>query len=108
MPKGTKRRKYEGVFRKVLAENAASLIAEIFATSANRPKALAAKAKVSLSTAQRVLEGTIGASIDVIEQIAKALGTTPAALLTPSAAMRHLLSKPDQPETRVVGKKSPP
>lgn len=62
--------KVPGFMRHVLAGNVAALMKLHFMESRNRPKALAAKAGVSLSTIQRILEAKTGATLDNIESIA--------------------------------------
>lgn len=81
--------KLPGFMRLVVAENVKGLMDVRFRESRNRPKALAeatGKPKEggqSLSTIQRVLAGSIGASIDTLEAIAKALDVSLYQLMIP-------------------------
>lgn len=81
-----KRRKLVGYMRKVLAANLAHLLASHaeFKLSANKPKLLSERADVSLSTVQRVLAGQVGASLDVIEQLAAVFDVSVYQLLLPN------------------------
>jgi transcriptional regulator with XRE-family HTH domain len=89
-----KKRKVPGVMRQVLAENVRASMEREFAVAANKPKELARAAGVTLSTVQRVLEADVGASIDNIESIAKALRSSAYDLLRPSPELRTLLDAP--------------
>lgn len=80
-----KRRKVPGILRSVLARNIGERLDAVYPTSANQDKALATAAGVSLSTIQRIRKAEVGASIDNIEDIAKALRTSVTSLLTPLA-----------------------
>lgn len=70
--------------RHVLAENVAALMALHFKESRNRPKALAGKAGVSLSTIQRILEARTGATLDNIEAIAEVFELSVYQILIPA------------------------
>lgn len=89
MPKGgkpgvTKRRKVDGFMRSILAANVKALLEKHYATSTNRPLALAKDAGVSLSTVQRVLAEDVGASLDVVEAIATVFHLSSYQLLIPA------------------------
>lgn len=80
----TKRRKAEGFMRAVVSNNVRLLLAKHYPLSTNRTKALAVDAGVSLSTVQRVVAGEVGASVDVLEQIANVFQLSVYQLLVPS------------------------
>jgi len=86
-----KRRKLPGVMRTILAHNITRRMHVVFATEPNKDKALAEAAGVSLSTVQRIRGADVGASIDQIEEIAKALRSSVAELLTPREDIRRFL-----------------
>lgn len=65
-----KRRKVAGFMREVVAQNVRALIAHHYKDADNKPKRLAEDARISLSSAQRVLSAEVGASIDTLEAIA--------------------------------------
>ena len=63
--------------------NTQALMDVVFAESTNRPMDLAKKAGISLSSVQRVLSASAGASIDTIENLALALDVSPYQLIIP-------------------------
>lgn len=83
--------------RTILAHNIAVRIHQVFAAAPNKDKALADAAGVSLSTVQRIRAAEVGASIDQVEALAKALRTSVAELLTPMKEIRRFLlaAEPD-------------
>jgi transcriptional regulator with XRE-family HTH domain len=95
MAHGPKRPKNVGMLRYVLASNVSSLLPIVYSSIEDRTareKALARAANVSASTVQRICAGSVGASIDNVEFIARALGTTVTELLTPSDATKRALN----------------
>ena len=70
--------------RHVLAENVDALMKLHFRDSRNRPKALAHKAGVSLSTVQRILAMQTGATLDNIEAIAGVFSLSAYQILIPA------------------------
>lgn len=79
--RGTKRRKYIGEVRAVLAANIARLQIARYLDSTNRDKALASDVKMSLSQIQRIRTGEIGTSVDQLELLAQHFGVEPWMLL---------------------------
>lgn len=83
--KGQKKRpKVAGIMRQVLGRNVKALMNRHYSEHANKPKALAKAAGVSLSTVQRIIAAEIGASLDNIEAIALALDASTYQLLIPA------------------------
>lgn len=76
--------KVPGFMRMVLAVNVRLLMAHHYRESTNRPKALAKDAGVSLSTIQRILGATNGATIDNIEAVSAAFQLSAYQLLIPA------------------------
>lgn len=77
--------------RMILSRNVVAAMTEKWPQLANktaREKALAKAAGVTASTVQRIIGCLTAANVDTLESIAEALGTTPAALLTPYAGAR--------------------
>jgi methylphosphotriester-DNA--protein-cysteine methyltransferase len=85
----TKQPKVAGFMRAVLAENLRRLMDQHYKESRNRPKALAQDAGVSLSTVQRILSATVGATIDNIEAIAAVFHLSTYQLLLPSLSVMN-------------------
>ena len=83
MATSTRKRKIPGIMRDVLAANVRALMDREFKDSDNRPMALHLKSGVSLSTVQRTLDASTGASIDTIESLSLALGVSPYQLILP-------------------------
>lgn len=73
--------KTPGELRAVIARRVGVAMRSEFKAEANKPKALANRAGVSLSTIQRILEGQNGPSVDTVEVIADALNVAVDALL---------------------------
>jgi len=95
--------------RAILAHNITRKLHEVFVTQANKDRALANAAGVSLSTVQRIRRAEVGASIDQIEEIAKALGISVAELLTPREEIRRfLLAAEPAPTYDAAAIRSPP
>lgn len=69
--------------RSILGANVKNLMEHHYRESANKPKALAVDAHVSLSTVQRILVGETGATIDNIESLATAFSLSAYQLLLP-------------------------
>jgi DNA-binding Xre family transcriptional regulator len=67
--------------RKILAANVRRRMDERYKERGDRPKALAEAAGVTLSTVQRIIKHEIGATIDTVDMIAKALRCEPDELL---------------------------
>src|SRR6185312_11225829 len=77
------------VIRGILAGNVTALRDRVYADRPDetaRNRALAEKAGVSPSQVQRVVNGELGTSIDIVEWLAGALGVRPQDLLTPYVA----------------------
>jgi hypothetical protein len=95
MARGPKKPKNTGMLRYVLASNVSALLPVVFHSLKDitaRQRALATQAHTSLSTIQRICTGDVGANLDTIEFVARALGTTVTELLTPSEATRRALN----------------
>lgn len=88
----TRKRKYPGWIRKIVAQNVRALMDKKYAAERNRPGKLSQDAKVSLSTIQRLLSEDVGASIDTIESVARILKVPPFQLLMPSEEMQRAIS----------------
>ncbi len=84
MKRHPKTPKLPGFMRSVLAHNVEELMHRHFSMSSNKPKALAAQAKVSLSTVQRIIAAEVGASLDNIEAIASVFEVSTYQLLVPN------------------------
>lgn len=80
----TKRPKYVGFMRTVVASNVRALIDDHYKESPNKPKALAKATGLSLSSVQRVLSAEAGASIDTLEAIANAFEISVYQLVLPN------------------------
>ena len=81
--------KVPGQLRKVVAANV-DLMAKIeFRDEANVPLALAKLANVSKSTIQRILEAKVGAELETIEKVAKALGLIPYQIFIPNLDVKN-------------------
>ena len=76
--------KVPGLMREVVKANIRSLMERVYKDSRNRPKSLAKDAEISLSSVQRMLEGTTGATIDNLEAVASALDVSVYQLLLPN------------------------
>jgi transcriptional regulator with XRE-family HTH domain len=83
-----KRPKYQGRMRTILAENVEGLMPLRFPEKNDRVKALAHAAGVSRSSVQRVVNAEHGASVDILEAIASALGVLPHELLVAKRVRR--------------------
>jgi len=81
--------KVPGFMRSILAENVAALMEVHFKDKANKPKALAKKAGVSLSTVQRIIAQGTGASLDNIEAVAIAFDMSVYQLLLPALEVKN-------------------
>lgn len=84
MKGATKRKKIPGFMRVIVAANVKAAMEHKFSEHSNKPKRLAEAAGVSLSTVQRIVGGTNGASIDHIESVADALDLSAYQLLVPN------------------------
>jgi len=80
-PKGPK---YVSHMRKPVGDNVRALMERAFEMSSNKPRELAKRAGVSLSTVQRVISGEIGPSLDILEQLATALDVSTYQLVLPN------------------------
>lgn len=80
----TRAKKAPGRMREVLGRNLNGLMNKVFADSSNRPLSLSRKAGMSLSNIQRIVKGEQGASLEKIEDLAKALEVFPYQLLIPN------------------------
>lgn len=81
--------KVPGQLRKVVAANV-DLMAKIeFREEKNVPLALAQLAGVSKSTVQRIMSGDVGADLETIEKVAKALGLIPYQLFIPNLDVKN-------------------
>lgn len=88
--KGKKKtHKAPGIMRKVVARSVRKLMEHHFAESPNRPKSLAIRAGISLSSVQRVLAADNGANIETLEAIALALDVSPYQLLIPNLDVKN-------------------
>lgn len=76
--------KVAGFMRAVFADNVQKLMLHHYRDSANRPKALAMAAGVSLSTVQRILAGASGATLDNVESVAGAFHLSAYQIMVPS------------------------
>lgn len=97
----SKRDKGQSLLRRFLAGNVVALRDRKYPALPNitaRNKQLAEDADVSPSQVHRVIEGSLGASIDIVERLAMALDVRPQDLLTPYYA--HSVDAKDQPPTR--------
>lgn len=100
----SKRDKLSKTLRRHLADNVSGLRdikygSEMSETARN--KALAREADISLSQVQRIINCELGASIDYLEALAKALETRPQDLVTPYFASRFSSEPiPLRPRTR--------
>lgn len=80
-----------GVMRTILAQNVTRRRDVVFANQTNKDKALAGAARLSLSTVQRIRAAEVGASIDQIEELAKAPRVSVPELLTATMEVRRFL-----------------
>ena len=72
--------------RKTLAANVRARMEARYKDRGDKPKALAEAAGVTLSTVQRVINAEIGATLDTVDMLAKALRCEPYQLLLDDAA----------------------
>ena len=84
-----KKTKVNGVVRRAFADNVNRLLLSRFPLSANRPKALAVAAGISLSSVQRAISGETAPTLDTVEAISVALRVTPSTLLLPVGEHRR-------------------
>lgn len=91
MPRGTKARKIATMSRAVVAENVRWRLAAIYGAKENPTMELAVDARLSHSTVQRVLASSVGASVDILESLAKALDCSIAELFEPSEQVMRAL-----------------
>lgn len=89
-----KTRKVPGILRYVVAENVNRRMGEVYRGRSNIVKCLAVDSGVAMSTVQRILAGTVGASIDNLEAVASALRVQTYQLLIPDE--RHVITAPSQ------------
>lgn len=83
---GPKRRKTPGFMRTVLAANVRALLEHQYRSEAHttaRLRSLSKDSGLTLSSIQRVLDSSTGATIDTIEQLATAFGVQVYQLLSP-------------------------
>ena len=98
MTRRSKKDKKPSALRLLLASNVEVLRDERYSTLPNptaRNKQLAKDADVSPSQIERVIAGTLGTSVDVLEAMANALRVRPQDLLTPY--FRQFQQADDQP-----------
>lgn len=96
----SKARRPPTVIRGILGKNVIALRDDVYGKLPNitaRNRALASEAGTTLSQIQRICDGKLGTSIDVVEWLAEALGVRPHDLLTPyfTARMPAPTSEPD-------------
>jgi transcriptional regulator with XRE-family HTH domain len=88
MPK-PKSPKVPGQLRRIVAANV-DLMAKIeFRERPNVPLALAHASGVSKSTVQRIISGDVGADLETLEKVAKALGLIPYQLFIPNLDVKN-------------------
>ena len=75
--------KIPGFDRAILADNVRKLMEHHFPMAGDRPRRLAKEAQVSLSSIQRIYKGEVGANLDTIEAVARALSLSAYQLLIP-------------------------
>lgn len=80
----TKELKVPGLMREIVKANVRALMNLAYKESRNRPRALAKDAGLSLSSVQRILDATTGASIDNLEAVASALDVSLYQLMLPN------------------------
>ena len=100
MGTNSRRRKAPGLTRRILAENLRTLMARHYATSWNKPVALSKDSGAGASSIQRILDCQVGASIDTVEALARALQTSVPELLTHASGKPS--TAPQQPPTEVI------
>lgn len=86
MTRRTKSQKFPSPLRALVARTVVQLRDRKYKTLptvTDRNRALAKEADVSLSTIQRIVDGDAGASVDTLDDLAKALEVRPQDLLTP-------------------------
>lgn len=86
MARRSKRYKKQGVIRAILASNVRALRDHSYRahpTDTSRNRALARDADTTLSQIQRILAGSVGIGIDLLEAIAQVFGVRPQDLITP-------------------------
>lgn len=91
MGRRSKNQKPPTMIRQILAANLAALRDRKYPVHHNvtqRNRSLAKAAHTTLSQIQRILSLSVGTSIDLLEELAHALGVEPADLLTPYFANR--------------------
>lgn len=79
----TKKPKVAGQLRYVFAANVRALVDARFKDSRNKPMDLSKAAKVSFSTAQRILSAETGPDMETVESVANAFRIDPYRLLLP-------------------------
>lgn len=95
------------MIRTVVARNVERLRDARFPLEKNKNRALAAAAGISLSQVQRILNQSLGTSIDNIEWLANVFAVRPQDLLTPYFSDLH--NSPDPPaHTHSVHDAEPP
>lgn len=77
----TRKRKAPSPWRKVVSANVIQGMDREFPASPNKPRSLSKKSGVAFSTVQRVVNGTSGASVDILADLAAALRMAPHNLL---------------------------
>jgi hypothetical protein len=82
-----KKTKVAGEARRLFANNLRRLMEVHYSESANKPKALALAAGVTLSTIQRSLSAENAQTLDTVEAISKAFGLRPHELLLEKLAI---------------------
>jgi transcriptional regulator with XRE-family HTH domain len=80
----TKKRKEAGQSRRVLARNLKALMEDRYPDEPNKPKWLAERAKISMSSVQRIFSAETGATVDTLDSVAHALDVPPFSLLLDS------------------------
>ena len=81
--------KTPGILRDVVADNIQALMNVNYRGSENKPLDLANDAGISLSSVQRILNKSVGASVDTLERISIALGVSVYQLLIPNLNPRN-------------------
>ncbi|HNP65500.1 MAG TPA: helix-turn-helix transcriptional regulator [Woeseiaceae bacterium] len=80
----SKRKKFVShEMREILAENILERMDQVFPDAANKTEALSKRTGTSRSTVQRVTNGQIGVTLDVLAQLAMGLHCQPHDLLLP-------------------------
>lgn len=101
----TKKDKGPSALRALVADTVKTLRDKKYKTLPNltaRNKQLATDAELSYSQILRVTKGSLGASVDTIEALARALGVRPEELLTPYFALKKPEAETKHQEPRLL------